>query len=1132
MHLKRLLAALLLLTTIFGASATQPKREFRSIWMAAMNIDWPRKSGYGDAAEAAIKQELITFLDNFKKHNFTGVCIHVRPLADALYKSSYEPWSASITGTRGLDPGWDPLAFAVEECHKRGLECYAWVNPFRIDHHGKVYTTPQDLEWRANGWELKSGNWTIFNPAIEGARKHCLDVIKEIYTNYNIDGMLFDDYFYPGDGMQAGSAAGDYQLWKDSGTSMSIEDWRRNNVNTFVKQLYDMIQADRPDMRFGIGPAGVAGASASKYGLNPPSAGSDWMYSKIYCDPLAWLNDGSIDFISPQIYWARTEAPAYFTPLCQWWSDVAKHFGRHNYVSMASYKVDNASFGGNNETGWGEFEAQIDLCRNFDAMDAPGQIYYSASYFDGPTRSGLGNYLEQTSYAAPSLVPVVDWKDHKVYDAPAALSYSNGKLSWRATETAGKAIVRYTVYAVPTAKSLEEAMAEDGDGLDVKYLQGVTYDANYTVDEAHRGNYWYAVCVYDGYGWESQPALYNYTGERSAKPELVGPAHGTVVPWDVTLTWKAVAGANYIAEVALSPDFERPFLSADNLTSGEVTFDLSNLPNNTLCYWRIIGAEPSKIQTPSDTRTFFSPTRTVSDKPELLAPQSGTVVTGKNVEFKWTAVADAESYYVAVARSDGFDTPVYADYVDASSTSISVPVAALGTGNFVWRVITHGRRFNSAISDEVAFTVADIEPGTYETGYRPHTDGATYPEMSDMQLRNLWVRSTDDAQLPLSFENDGAFNLGMTANEDFVYVSGRTADNKNAGIYLRQYDAKTGELIRELTLDASGAVANLPCNDVIKDSAGHICITNMSTLVLSRPIYIHMVDMISGALTQVAALKGDKRTAARVDHIAINGDVTTGNFTVFGAIASKNYLISWTVTDDEEAEPECRFFTADAMYPTGAANFGEAPRLTAVDDNMCYVDGGLTVPTLYDFSTGKAVASLSQAPGMETLATELNGFSAAQLADGGQLVAFVADGATSKWMIAKMSEPNSPATLSALWTVEPFAATGNVRVDAPVDVVAASDGRMLVYVYAPGRGLACYEVASTSGGVNDAVADTASWTVEGRKVKFAAKASEVSVYTLAGAKILAENDVDCVELPAAGSYIISADGCARVVTVR
>ncbi len=509
----------------FTSKAEAPKREFRSAWMAGMGIDWPKEAGN----KTEQQKELREYLDNFKRQNFTGVCIHVRPNADAYYKSTLEPWSSDLTGKRGKDPGWDPLAFAVEECHKRGLECYAWLNPFRITASSIEYTTPMDKEWIKNGWVMWGlyGSWRMFNPGIEEARRHCLDVFKEIYTNYDIDGMLFDDYFYPSPGMPGAkvgstfldgedSESSDYDTWIESGSSFELYDWRRENVNSFVREVFDELQAERPDMRFGIGPAGVGHYSASEYNLPTPAIkSSDWQYDKIYADCLAWLADGSIDFISPQIYWARNHPTAPHDPLCEWWNMAADHFGRHCYTSIAAYKLE-SEFGGNDEVGWQEIAAQVDLSRKYTKNNSAGQIYYNTQSINGPLYKGLGDYIGENSYLTKALVPVVDWKEHPTYPEVSSLTDNNGELSWDAIERKGRTIIRYTVYAVPDDVTYESALAPDGDGIDSKYLVDVTYSPSYTLPADKSQGCWYAVCVYDGYGFENKPALVNYEGSDVA----------------------------------------------------------------------------------------------------------------------------------------------------------------------------------------------------------------------------------------------------------------------------------------------------------------------------------------------------------------------------------------------------------------------------------------------------------------------------------------------------------------------------------------------------------------------------------------------------------------------------------------
>ena len=258
---KMLRCAIVLLSLLMAAPSmfadTYVKREVRSVWMATVwALDWPTQSGTSASVQNAQKQEMIRYLDVLKADNFNAVYFQVRSMCDAMYRSSYEPWSSYLVGTRGSDPGWDPLAFVVEECHKRGMECHAWVNPYRFTT-GSNWNTPQDQELKNKNMLLSHESTVILNPGLPATREHIVKVCREITKNYDIDGIIFDDYFYP-NGIPSTSEAGDYTLWKSSGTSMSFGDWRRDNVNQMVRDVYNMIQEEKPYVKFGISPAGAA----------------------------------------------------------------------------------------------------------------------------------------------------------------------------------------------------------------------------------------------------------------------------------------------------------------------------------------------------------------------------------------------------------------------------------------------------------------------------------------------------------------------------------------------------------------------------------------------------------------------------------------------------------------------------------------------------------------------------------------------------------------------------------------------------------------------------------------------------------------------------------------------------------
>ncbi len=513
-YLKSLaLAALLGACAIPSTQAQNIKREFRSTWISTVwGLDWPGSAGQGTttAIVNAQKQLLTDYLDRMKEANMTGVCLQVRSRADAYYNSSFAPWTSDVSGTRGTNPGWDPLAFAVEEAHKRGLELYAWINPYRWSTSSD-WTTTLDKQWINNGWIITHGTSKYLNPGIKGVHDLIINVVDEIVSGYAVDGLIIDDYFYP-NGISKGTDASDYQTYESSGTSLSIGDWRRQNVNTLVADIHKKIMDVRPDVRFGIGPPGVSGASAATYGLPTTSSygitASDWQYDGQYTDPLQWMFSGNIDFISPQIYWHTTHSTAPYGPLTNWWSNAAAKAGRHHYSSMSI--SDLAS--NNTESYWEEYAQEVRLNRQYTQNDAPGYCLFRTAFISGPTASGLGTYLVQNVSPGKALHPEVTWKTayRHEYDAPSDAKLSGSTLEWNG-EADGNRIVRYSVYAVPSSVSKDNAQASNGDGISADYLLGVSYTPSFDLPADRASGYWYAVCLYDGFGHEHPAAYINYT---------------------------------------------------------------------------------------------------------------------------------------------------------------------------------------------------------------------------------------------------------------------------------------------------------------------------------------------------------------------------------------------------------------------------------------------------------------------------------------------------------------------------------------------------------------------------------------------------------------------------------------------
>lgn len=504
--LKRSALAAVLLAIAALPMSSGVKREVRSVWMATVwALDWPSST----SSTTAQKNEMVKYLDVLQKNNFNAIYFQVRTMSDAFYKSSYEPWSSYLTGTRGKDPGWDPLAFVVEECHKRGMECHAWVNPYRFST-GSNWSTAQDQALKSAGMLLaytKSDGktTTILNPGLESVRKRIVDVCKEIISNYDVDGLVFDDYFYP-EGIPVTSSAGDYDLWQKSGASMTFGDWRRNNVNQMVADVYKMVQQQKPYVRFGISPAGAActsAAVAAKHGIDRCPVASDWQYDGIFSDPVAWLEAGTIDYISPQLYWKTNHKTNPFGPMTKWWSYVAKHFGRHHYASH-SISFLNSS---NTTSDWEEIGKQVQFSRDYTENEAPGAVFYSAAYVTGKKQSGFGEWLQVNKFQNKALTPAIDWKKSDLEKVQvSALSKRATVLSW-----AGVDNVRYSVYAVPESVNVETL----DSNIPAEYLLGVSYKTTYTMPDDKKSGYNYAVCVLDRYGNEYEPVYYGQSGVES-----------------------------------------------------------------------------------------------------------------------------------------------------------------------------------------------------------------------------------------------------------------------------------------------------------------------------------------------------------------------------------------------------------------------------------------------------------------------------------------------------------------------------------------------------------------------------------------------------------------------------------------
>jgi len=388
---------------VYNAKAQSPKREFRAAWIATVsNIDWPSKPGLSSSQQQA---EFIARLDQLKSLGCNAVIVQIRPAADAFYPSSYEPWSRFLTGKQGAAPFpyYDPLKFMIEQTHMRNMEFHAWFNPYRALTDSKKNPNPENHITRQHpDWIISYGGKSYINPGEPKAKDYVISVIMDVVNRYDIDGVHLDDYFYPY--RIAGLEFGDYKSYAQYGNSFSDkEEWRRNNVNVFVQELYVRIKRIKPYVKFGISPFGVW-RNAGKDPRGSATRGGQTCYDDLYSDILLWLQKGWIDYVMPQLYWEHYHRAAPFDVLLPWWEKNS--FGRHVYYGLGVYRMLDAKSGtwaSPNEILW-----QIRDIRTKTAT--PGYSLYSSSNFD-KIPSSLADSLERKYARHIAIPPVMKWID-------------------------------------------------------------------------------------------------------------------------------------------------------------------------------------------------------------------------------------------------------------------------------------------------------------------------------------------------------------------------------------------------------------------------------------------------------------------------------------------------------------------------------------------------------------------------------------------------------------------------------------------------------------------------------------------------------------------------------------------------
>ena len=626
-----------------SSNNASPKHEFRATWFTTVaNIDWPKTKVTTDATREQQKAELTNLLDQLAASNINAVCFQVRGRSDAYYKSNYEPWAKELTGTLGKDPEYDPLAFAIEETHKRGMELHAWINPFRVstetttrlkeDQINSLYKAPTDktkLKWE---WVLAYSNDSftgqIIDPGNPAAREYVVNVLMDIVDNYDIDGVVMDDYFYPygGTTTQDQTSQDTYydanKVVDMDGDGDKLDDWRRSNVDAVIADFSSKVRATKPWVRFGMGPGGIwtmESKAATEYGIQLPYniVGAD-LYEQLGCNTVEWIKNGWVDYVCPQIYWATTAAKQDYDVLCKWWAkDVCEHFSDllsgeqrvHFYPSHAGYKVYETykdkegiqrryeGFGDNEEEGKQEMINQIESNRQNLSSGYTGSVYFSNKDF-----VAMSSEIKAACYQQKALVPPMAWKATEALVAPNTLRISGNTLTWQHANAE-----RFTVYIYPKGVLMSQAIE------DVNYLQGVVYGKSFALPNSFNSTtHNVAVRSYDRYGVEHEAAEYG--------PDVTYVLNGGVLEYEEQV------------EVPTNEELWEAFKAYFNTYYPSNSNDCKNV-------------KFPRADQPIASVTTFWPSESDGD-PQV--DSKSNIMTNQNSEFKWLG-----DYILRIATSQG-----------------------------------------------------------------------------------------------------------------------------------------------------------------------------------------------------------------------------------------------------------------------------------------------------------------------------------------------------------------------------------------------------------------------------------------------------------------------------------------------
>ncbi len=828
--IKVILLAGVLISTAFAYDPV-PEREFRGVWLSTVaNIDWPVNK---EDSEAKKQNDLKAYLVKLKDSGCNAVLFQVRCACDAMYDSPYEPWSYWFSGEQGKGPSvdWDPLEFAVTEAHKLGMELHAWVNPYRAvvspqeAKNNSKYISDEHVTRQHPDWILEFSDVHILDPGLPQARNYITDVLLDIVTRYDIDGLHMDDYFYPYSGI-SDEDADTYENY--SRGIENIHDWRRGNINLLVQSVMDSINEVKPWVKWGISPFGIYKPNIPE-GITGMNA-----YATLYCDPLAWLKDGSVDYLTPQCYWPFGGGQDY-GKLIPWWAEQTQRYGKHLYPGQAMYRAGLAEF------PRGEIPRQIRLNRKTDNCD--GSVFFTANDFYDNHKNTIDS-LRQNLYRYPSLWPVMSWKDSVPPEAPQNTEYivetdGSKTLNWQApayTDPLDSALA-YVVYRTPYPLEEESRM---------EYVKDIQFHRDKRFQDSDPGMYYYKITALDRNKLESAPADIDYPFVHPLYPQYASVSVGK----DTCFRWRNYETATqYTLEISPSGDFNSPLYQ---LTLNDTVKDLE-LSYDTQYFWRI----------KADNTPYWSPEwyfKTELPPPiRIISPLAYYEGTDLDVSFRWHPYEDAVSYEIQIAHDpDMNDIVMQAGTITDTVWSVSGLEPATG---YYWR----------------------IRSNKYD-----NWNEVLYFKTRNENIRTLWQYAaiTGDSYI-------APYGSGIAVRRDadsLLYVVSSSGGSASAEVF----DARNGYMV-DCTLDLSGVSGgSYPLRDIEVSEDGVIYACNGAAPGETFKIY-QWTDPWG---TPTVVYRAENIAYRLGDHITVCGRQDDGSIVIYApaSMADKLVKLEWDNT--------------------------------------------------------------------------------------------------------------------------------------------------------------------------------------------------------------------------------------------